>query len=205
VTLHFIPHQFMFSRVFSSGFATLFLMFGAHWANSQARQEVKSEFSRSQVTALYQRTLDDYSLLNPDGSTTRVQLNGVVGEYSYRHYYPFEIIGRVSYGQGQLLNQHLTSFTAGAGYTRQFYRRYFPFGRITAGMARTSSTQDQYLFHSANTGLDIALAGGLDIDLTRKYGLRVGEFQNQYLPFGVHNLGSVYWSFGAGAYYHFGK
>ncbi len=181
------------------------MMFGALWTSAQARQELKYDFSPSQFTGLYQRTLDDYSVQNSNGSTTRVELNGGVGEYAYRRFYPFEIVGRASYGLGQPLGQHLMSFTAGGGYTRQIRRRYYPFGCVTAGFAHTSSTSGQYLYGSGSSGFAFNMAGGLDIDVKRHYGVRAIEFENQYLPFGVNHHGSVYWSFGAGAYYRFGK
>jgi hypothetical protein len=194
------------SRSFEILLVGLIFCVGASIAQSQSRQEVSYDFSQNQFTALYQRTSDDYSLQNANGSSTRVELNGVAAEYSWRHYYPFEIIGRVSYSLGQPLGQKLMTFTSGAGYTRQIHRRYFPFARITGGMAHTSSSDQQYLQPSM-TGFALNLDGGLDINIgdQSRWGVRAVEFQNQYLPFGVHNLGSVYWSFGAGAYIRFGK
>lgn len=175
-------------------------------AQSQSRQEVSYDFSQNQFTALYQRTSEDYSLQNANGSFTRVVLNGIAAEYSWRHYYPLEIIGRASYSLGYPLGQKLITVTAGAGYTRQIHRRYFPFARITGGMAHTSSSDQQYL-QPRMTGFALNLDGGLDINIgdRRGWGIRAVEIQNQYLPFGVHNLGSIYWSFGAGAYIRFGK
>jgi hypothetical protein len=181
------------------------MTFGAVWASAQARQELKYDFSPSQLTGLYQRTLDDYSVQNSNGSITRVELNGGVGEYAYRRFYPFEMVGRISYGLGQPLGQHLMTFTAGGGYTRRICYRYYPFGRVTAGFAHTSSTGHQYLHASGSSGVAFNTAGGLDIDVKRHYGVRAIEFENQYLPFGVNNHESVYWGFGAGVYYRFGK
>ncbi len=84
---------------------------------------IEYDFSPSQLTGLYQRTLDDYSVQNSNGSITRVELNGGVGEYAYRRFYPFEMVGRISYGLGQPLGQHLMTFTAGGGYTRRICYR----------------------------------------------------------------------------------
>lgn len=205
--LSFHLRAFRYLRRFTLPSVTFLLMLilGVVSVHSQARQEVAYDFSPSQITGMYQRTLEDYSVQNADKSTSRVELNGGVGEYAYRRYYPFEVVGRVSFDLGQPLGQHLMSLTAGAGYTRQVYRRYYPFGQLTAGIAHTSSTTLQYLRNSGSTGFALNFAGGLDIDVTRRFGVRAIEFQNQYLPFGVNHLGSVYWSFGTGAYYRFGK
>lgn len=174
-------------------------------AHSQARREVTYDYSQNQFTALYQHTIEDYSLQHGNGASSRVQLNGAAAEYSWRRYYPFEIVGRATYSFEQELGQKLISFTAGVGYTRQIHRRYFPFVRITGGVAHTSSQKDQYLYGSGASGFAMNLAGGLDINITNHLGIRAAEFQNQYLPFGLNDLGSVYWTFGTGAYFRFGK
>lgn len=194
-----------FAVLFKAAAACALLFLGTGVAHSQVQPEVKYEYSPSQISVLFQRTLDDYSVQNFSGVVSRVELNGGTVEYANRHFYPFEIIGRASYAAGQPLGQKLMSFTAGAGYTREFFHRYAPFGTITAGMAHTNSDQSQYLSISGSSGFALNLDAGLDVNLTRRFGVRAVELQNQYLPFGVKGLGSVYWSFGAGAYYRFGR
>jgi hypothetical protein len=194
-----------FAMLFKAAAACALIFLGTDFAHSQVQPEVKYEYSPSQITVLFQHTLDDYNVENFAGMVSRVELNGGTVEYANRHFYPFEIIGRASYATGQPLGQKLMSFTGGAGYTREFRWRYAPFGTITAGMAHTSSNQSQYLFTSGNSGFALNLDAGLDVNLTRRWGVRAIEIQNQYLPFGVKGLGSVYWSLGAGAYYRFGK
>ncbi len=204
--LSLYPRNINVSHCFKAAFAVLVIALGAGISHGQARQEIGYDFSQNQFTGVFQRTLTDYSLLNENNtSASRIELNGGTAEYSWRRFYPFEVIGRASYSTGNPLSQKLMSFTAGAGYTRQIHRRYYPFARITAGMAHTSSPQYQYLQKGIN-GFALNLDGGLDIDIKRqRWGVRAIELQNQYLPFGVNNLGSVYWSFGAGAYIRFGK
>lgn len=182
--------------------AVLFSLAGG-MAHAQARREVTYTYTPSQLTVEYQRTMDDYQLLEPNGGRPRVTLNGVTAEFSYRHFYPWEIVGRVSYSKGNLLGQKLMSYTAGVGYTRRFFHRFDPFARVTFGMAHTSSTDNQYLYTSSKSGFAVDASGGLDVDLTPTFGIRAIEVQDQYLPFGVDNLGSVYWSYGAGAFIRF--
>lgn len=195
-----------FSRALQILLGGVIFCVGSNIAQSQARQEVSYDFSPNQFTVLYHRTFDDYIVQNANGSSSRVELNGVAAEYSWRHFYPLEVIGQASYSLGQPLGQKLMTFTVGAGYTRQIYRHYFPFARLTAGMGHTSSSDYQYL-QSSETGMALNLDGGLDINIgdRNRWGVRALEIQNQYLPFGVNNRGSVYWSLGAGAYIRFGK
>jgi hypothetical protein len=195
--------EFTSSRL-KAAFLSIVLSLGIGVAHSQARQEVKYDYAPSQLTFVYQHTLDDYRFLELNGSEPRVVLNGATGEFAWRHYYPFEVVGRFTYAKGQPLGQALTSYTAGIGYTRRFYRRYDPFARFTAGFAHTSSTDYQYLYSPGNSGIALDLSGGLDVEVTHRFGVRAIEFENQYLPFGVSHQGSVYWSFGAGAYFRFG-
>lgn len=199
------PCKYMASCQFMAAILLALLMAGARQVQAQARQEVTYDDSQNQFTALFQRTLEDYNLHNPDGSASRIEMNGVVAEYSWRRYYPVEVVARASYSLGSPLGQSLMSFTAGAGYTRQIYRRYFPFVRVTAGVAHTSSKSYQYLYDHGSSGFAMNVAGGLDVNLTRRWGVRAIDFQNQYLPFGVRGRGSVYWSFGTGAYIRFGN
>lgn len=205
MTISLNPRKSMASLRLMAAILLVSITACSHQVQAQARQEVTYDDSQNQLTAIFQRTLEDYSLHNPDGSVSRIELNGGVVEYSWRHYYPLEIVARASYSSGQPLGQTLMSFTAGAGYTRQFRRRYSPFARFTAGVAHTSSDSYQYLYSHGNSGFALNLAGGLDVSLTRRWGIRAVDFQNQYLPFGVHDRGSVYWSFGAGAYIRFGN
>lgn len=183
--------------------AVVLLSFAGGIARAQARREVTYTYTPSQLTFEYQRTLDDYQLLEPNGSRPRVTLNGVTGEFSYRRFYPWEIVGRVSYAKGDPVGQTLASYTAGVGYTRRFFRRFDPFARVTLGVAHTSSTDNQYLYTSSKSGFVVDASGGLDVELTPTFGIRAIEVQNQYLPFGVDHLGSVYWSYGAGAFIRF--
>jgi hypothetical protein len=184
----------------------LLVAIGPGLAHSQAQPDATYPVSPSQLAVTYQRVLEDYSVVNANGTTSRVELNGATAEYAYRHYYPFQLVGRASYALGQPpVNQHLTSFTAGLGYTRLIHHLYRPFTEFTAGTAHTSSPAHQYLYNSGNTGLGMALSGGLDIDVSRSFGVRAIEAQEKHLPFGINHLGSVYWSIGAGAYLRFGK
>ena len=172
-------------------------------ANAQARQEVKYNMVPPQLTISYQHIDEDYQFLESDGSLKRVVLNGIAVEHAYRRFYPIEIIARASYAAGNPLGQKLTMATAGAGYSREFAHRYNPFVRVTAGIARTSSNDMQYLYSASRNGFDLNVYGGLDVSVNPRWGVRAIEVQNQYLPYGVQGQGSVYWSIGAGAFFRF--
>jgi hypothetical protein len=179
------------------------LLGSAGSARAQARQEVKYNMVPPQLTVSYQHIDEDYQFLEHDGSLKRVVLNGVAGEYAYRRFYPVEIIARASYAAGNPLSQKLTAVSAGAGYSREFAHHYDPFVRVTAGIARTSSGDMQYLYSASRNGFDLNVYGGLDILVKPRWGVRAIEVQNQYLPYGVQGQGSVYWSIGAGAFFRF--
>jgi hypothetical protein len=176
---------------------------GAVGAKAQARQEVQYNIVPPQLTITYQHIDEDYQFLEHDGSLKRVVLNGIAAEYAYRGFYPLEVISRVSYTAGNPLSQKLTTISAGAGYSREFAHRYSPFARVTAGIARTSSGDMQYLYSSSRSGFDLNVCGGLDVLVKPRWGVRAIEVQNQYLPYGVQGQGSVYWSIGAGAFFRF--
>ena len=172
-------------------------------AKAQARQEVTYNIVPPQLTITYQHIDEDYQFLESDGSLKRVMLNGIAIEYAYRRFYPVEIISRASYSAGNPLSQKLSTASAGVGYSREFAHRYDPFVRVTAGIARTSSNDMQYLYSSSRNGFDLNVYGGLDVSVKRRWGVRAIEVQNQYLPYGVQGQGSVYWSIGAGAFFRF--
>jgi hypothetical protein len=172
-------------------------------AKAQARQEVQYNIVPPQLTITYQHIDEDYQFLERDGSLKRVVLNGIAAEYANRRFYPLEIISRVSYAAGNPLSQKLSAVSGGVGYSREFAHRYDPFVRVTAGIARTSSGDMQYLYSSSRNGFDLNVYGGLDVSVKRRWGVRAIEVQNQYLPYGVQGQGSVYWSIGAGAYFRF--
>lgn len=169
----------------------------------QARREVSYDYAPSQITVSFAHTLDDYQLEDTTGKLSRVTLNGLAAEYSWRRYYPIEIFGGMASSNGNPLDQSLFTLNGGAGYTRQFLTRWNPFVRVEAGYAHTRSDADQYGYSSAHSGFDFAVSGGLDISLIPHWGVRVIDVQNQYLPFGVKGQGSVYWSFGSGIFYRF--
>jgi hypothetical protein len=179
----------------------ILLTAGASYA--QGRQEVRYNYLPPQLTVTFQHTEDDYQLRLLDGSLEQVILNGTAVEYANRRFYPLELIGRASFSSGNPLGQKLETFTAGAGYTRQFARRFDPFVRVATGFARTSSDDSQYLYKSSQTGFAVQVYGGLDIAMTRRWGIRAIDLENQYLPYGVQSEGSVYWSYGAGAFFRF--
>jgi hypothetical protein len=172
-------------------------------ANAQARQEVKYNMVPPQLTVSYQRSYEDYQFLEHDGTLRRIELNGVAAEYAYRRFYPVEIISRASYAAGNPLSQKLVTASAGAGYSRDFAHRYDPFVRVTAGIARTTSGDMQYLYSGTRDGFALNIYGGLDVLVGQRWGVRAIEVQNQYLPYGVQGQGSVYWSVGAGAFFRF--
>lgn len=169
----------------------------------QARPEVTYDYAPSQITVSFAHTLDDYQVENEAGKLDRVTLNGLSAEYSWRRFYPIEIAGEVSHAIGNPLDQSLLTLNGGAGYTRSFLTRFYPFARVEAGYARTRSDADQYGYRSARGGFDFAVSGGLDISLGERWGVRAIDVQNQYLPFGVKGEGSVYWGFGSGMFYRF--
>ena len=168
--------------------------------HAQARKELSYDWQPSQITGTYQWTVDDYSLRVSANQLQRTRLNGGAIEYALRHFYPWEIVGAAEYAQGQPLSQHLVTVQGGLGYCRGF-RQWIPFGRILLGMARTSSPQDMYLYPSAKTGFALGTSVGTDYQLSRHFGVRVIQIQNQYLPFG--SRGSVYWSVASGINYRF--
>jgi hypothetical protein len=172
-------------------------------AKAQARQEVQYNIVPPQLTITYQHIDEDYQFLERDGSLKRVVLNGIAAEYANRRFYPLEIISRVSYAAGNPLSQKLSAVSGGVGYSREFAHRYDPFVRVTAGIARTSSGDMQYLYPSSRNGFDLNVYGGLDVLVKPRWGVRAIEVQNQYLPYGVQGQGSVYWSIGAGAFFRF--
>ncbi len=162
---------------------------------AQARKQLTYDWQPSQFSATYQWTLDDYSLRVSSTQLQKTRLNGAAGEYAFRSFYPWEIIGAIQYSQGQPLAQHLMAAQAGLGYCRG-YKHWIPFGRVLAGMARTSSTKDMYLYPRARSGFALGMSVGSDYQLTPRFGIRVIQVQNQYLPFGSN--GSVYWSLSSG-------
>src|SRR6201998_2125015 len=91
--------------------ASSFLFLVAATSRAQATQEVRYEYTPSQVAANFEHTLDDYQYLEPSGDLQRVVLNGASAEISYRRFYPIEIVGQASYSKGSPLGQTLLSIT----------------------------------------------------------------------------------------------
>ena len=170
---------------------------------AQARPEVKYNYVPPQVTVTYQHTDEDYLFREQSGRLDRVILSGVAVEYANRRFYPIELVTRGSYSTGNPLGQSLLSLSSGVGYNRRFSGRYVPFVRATAGLVRTSSNDRQYLLAGSTNGVGFNVYGGLDVQVTHRWGVRAIEVQNQYLPFGVQGAGSVYWSIGTGAFLRF--
>lgn len=194
-----MKHAFLRGLMTTLGCSLLGTMLHAQAAPAAYQDKLGSA---SQVSLVYQRTLEDYQVVELNGTEARVELNGAAGEYAWRRFFPIEIVGRVSYAKGQPLGQSLITATGGVGYARHFFR-YSPFVRFTAGLARTSSSDLQY-GSTGSTGFCTNLDGGIDVRLTHRWGVRAIELQNQYLPFGMNHLGSVYWSLGAGVTYRLG-
>jgi hypothetical protein len=153
----------------------------------------------SQLTIAGLYTRSDYEVLSASGVEQHLHLQGVSLEFDYRRFYPLEAVASVHEEFGNLLGQKLTTFAAGAGYVRR-YKRYVPFAQIQAGMARTQSTGQQYLYDTPTTGSCFFLTAGSDAEIKPNWGVR-GFVENQYLPFG--EKGSIYWTAGAGVYYRF--
>jgi hypothetical protein len=193
----------MKSKAITGSLLVAGLLCSAGSARAQTRQEVKYNMVPPQLTVNYQHIDEDYQFLERNGSLKRVVLNGVAGEYVYRRFYPVEIIARASYAAGNPLSQKLSAVSAGVGYSREFAHSYDPFVRVTAGIARTSSGDMQYLYSASRNGLDLNVYGGLDVLVKPRWGVRAIEVQNQYLPYGVQGQGSVYWSIGGGAFFRF--
>lgn len=160
--------------------------------------EMRFDWAPSQITALYRFTIDDYSLLTETG-LQRTRLNGGELEYSWRRLYPWEIVGTVSYSQGNPLGQQIVTAAGGVGYTRGLTRFVTPYARLQVGISRTSSNDDMYLYTAPQWGFTTVESVGLDVRVSPHWGVRALQLQNEYLPFGSH--GSVYWSMGAGINY----
>jgi hypothetical protein len=171
-------------------------------AYAQTQREVLYDSLGSQVAVQYQYTDNSYFYRNLDGSLSGTNLNGGSIEFANRHFYPWEIVSKVSYAKGAVLAQNLQSYTAGAGYTRGF-GRFQPFVRLTAGIARTHSNDAQYLYQPPNYGMTFIGGGGLDMRILNRWGVRAIEFDSQYVPYGSNS--SVYRSFGSGIFYSFGR
>jgi hypothetical protein len=166
-------------------------------AQVSAHPQIHYDWAPDQVSATYLWTLDDYSLQTAT-SLERTRLNGGTVEYAWRHFYPWEAVASLQYSKGTPLNQSLLTLAAGAGYCRSF-ARWTPFGRVEAGLARTNSDQWMYLYQGSRSGFATVLSAGADYQLSPHWGIRVGQVQNEYLPYG--SRGSVYWSAGAGVTY----
>jgi hypothetical protein len=171
-------------------------------AYAQTQREVLYDSLPSQASVQYQHTDNSYSFRNLDGSVVGTNLNGGSIEFANRHFYPWEIIGKVSYAKGAVLAQNLQSYTAGVGYTRGFGRLQ-PFIRLTAGIARTHSDDAQYLYQPPTFGVTGIGGTGLDLRLLNHWGVRAIEFDSQYVPYGSKS--SIYRSIGSGLFYSFGR
>jgi hypothetical protein len=163
-----------------------------------AHSQLQYDWVPDQVSATYQWTLDDYSLQTSASSVSRITLQGGTVEYAWRHYYPWEVVAVAQYSTGNPLAQSMGTVALGAGYCRRFVR-WTPFGRVQAGIARTSSSQNMYLYSGPRTGFATVLSAGGDYQLSPHWGIRAIQVQNEYLPYG--SRGSVYWSAGAGVTY----
>lgn len=188
-------------RVIKPGFLSMILALaccGVASAQTGAHSQLQYDWVPDQLSATAQWTLDDYSLQTSATSKTRIKLQGGTVEYAWRHYYPWEAVGIAQYSSGNPLGQSLTTIALGAGYCRRFVR-WTPYGRIEAGMARTDSSQDMYLYKQSRWGFSTVLSAGGDYQLSPHWGIRAIQVQNEYLPYG--SRGSLYWSAGAGVTY----
>ena len=180
------------------------IILGVSFAGSalfaQARHEVSYDWAPDQLAATFLYTVDDYSLQVTPTNLERTHLGGGSVEYASRHFYPWEIVGSAQYSSGQPLGQKLISAAGGAGYCRSF-KHWTSYARVLAGIARTSSNDQMYLYTAPHWGLALNTSVGVDYQLTPRWGIRGVQFENQYLPFG--SRGSVYWSIGTGITYRF--
>jgi len=167
---------------------------------AQARQEVSYDWAPDQLAATFLYTVDDYSLEVIPTNLERTHLAGGSVEYASRRFYPWEIVGSTQYSSGQPLGQKLIFAGGGAGYCRSF-KHCTSYARVLAGIARTSSNDQMYLYTAPHWGLALNTSVGVDYQLTPRWGIRGVQFENQYLPFG--SRGSVYWSIGTGITYRF--
>ncbi len=165
---------------------------------AQARNEASLDWAPDQLTATFLYTADDYSLQVSASSLRRTLLEGVGVEYASRHFYPWEVVGAVQYSEGEPLGQKLVSTGAGVGYCRNL-KGWVPFARVVAGATRTSSADLMYLYRSPRWGAAFSTAAGVDYRITPRWGIRMAQLQDEYLPYG--SRGSVYWSFGTGITY----
>jgi hypothetical protein len=187
-------------QLISTLFLTLLMLICGQNALAQfgAHPQLVYDWAPDQLSASYLWTIDDYSLKIENSALRRTKLNGGALEYAWRHKYPWEIVATAQYSEGDPLGQKLITVAGGVGYCHRFMR-WTPYARIEAGAAQTSSSGLMYLYKAPRWGFASVTSVGGDFQLSPHWGIRVGQLQNEYLPFG--SRGSVYWSAGSGITY----
>jgi hypothetical protein len=151
----------------------------------------------NQIYLGFEHTRLDYGLVNPDGTTTKLTMNGVNLQFACREWDHFFVLGSARYGAGNPLGVHNAAAGAGIGYVAD-WRRYEPFAQGTVGYSRLSSTSPDgiYLSTAPLYGFTTTVGAGLDVNLTDRFGVRPVYVENQFSPFGAHR--TVDWSISSG-------
>lgn len=156
----------------------------------------------NQVYVGYVYTKFDYEIEQLQGNPTVLTTSGVSIQYNNRSRNHLMLTGMVNYGTGTPAGQTLTTVAFGGGLVLPVWRLE-PYGQVLLGAARLTSNDYLYLQSGASTGFTYLLQAGVDLTVTRRWGVRPIYVENQYLPFGP--IGSTYRNIGAGVLYRFGS
>jgi len=151
-------------------------------------------------------TLYNYSVRSGVSSPAfRLTSNGLNAEYELHQWDHFSLVNTLRYGSGGQLQQSLGTAAAGLRYGL-YYRQFEPFAQLLAGYSRLTSDHpagNLFLGNGTNQSFTILAAAGLDVTLSKHWGIRPFYVESQYLP-SIGPGQSIYWSFGGGVLYRFG-
>jgi hypothetical protein len=178
------------------------LTLAAGFAWPQAVSPLQTSGLDNQLYVGFEHTRLDYGLVNPDGTTTQLSMNGVNIQYAYRHRDHLLALGSARYGAGNPLGVRSMAAGVGIGYVAD-WKRYEPFVQGTVGYSRLSSSSGDgiYLSTAPLYGFTTTVGGGLDVTLTDHFGVRPVYIENQFLPWGSRR--TVDWSVSSGLLYRF--
>jgi outer membrane immunogenic protein len=170
------------------------------WAQSIERMEFGGEYSFVNTNA-------------PPGDCGCFQMNGGAGWFAYNFSHRLALVGEVGSEYASSINATtgdltLTSFLGGPRYTRHPGNRMAPFAQLLLGGAHASGAltpATSGLSGSANA-FAMAAGGGLDLDLSRHWALRL--FQLDYYLTRFNNGVNDHQNnlrFGGGVAFRFGE
>jgi hypothetical protein len=152
------------------------------------------------------QTRYDYSLRTPAAaaSASRLTNNGGSLEYEFRQWGKFSLLTTFRYGSGGPLQQSLSTAAVGGRYGFTF-KHFEPFAQLLGGYSRLTSNHaagNMFLGSGVNNSFTTLLGSGVDVTVSRHWGIRPFYIENQYLPM-VGRQRSLYWSVGAGVLFRF--